>query len=224
MQIRGLSKDKRWDYENGFYWFSSPARLNKMLAHYELYKMIKDLSGDICELGVYKGASLIRFATFRATFENNQARRIIGFDAFGQFPTDNITLKSDLDFINSFESAGNTGLSTEEINSILKEKEMSNIQLIKGNIMETLPIYLGDNPHTRLALLHLDMDTKEPTAFALERLYDKVVNGGLIIIDDYNAVNGATEAVDAFINKKGLNVKLQKMPHYNVPAFIIKES
>lgn len=35
--IQGLSPGKVWDYENGFYWFSDPTRLNKMLAHYELY-------------------------------------------------------------------------------------------------------------------------------------------------------------------------------------------
>jgi hypothetical protein len=58
-QIRGLSGKNVWDYENGFYWFSSPARLNKLLAHYDLYKSIVGLPGDIFELGVYKAASLV---------------------------------------------------------------------------------------------------------------------------------------------------------------------
>lgn len=65
LKIRNLSKKKIWDYENGFYLFSSVSRINKLLSHYELYKMILGLPGHIFELGVYKGASLIRFATFR---------------------------------------------------------------------------------------------------------------------------------------------------------------
>ena len=33
----------------------------KLLSHYEIYNMIKDLPGDILEFGVFKGSSLIRF-------------------------------------------------------------------------------------------------------------------------------------------------------------------
>jgi hypothetical protein len=31
MKIRDLDEEKKWDYENGFYWFSSSSRLNKLL-------------------------------------------------------------------------------------------------------------------------------------------------------------------------------------------------
>jgi hypothetical protein len=98
-QIRGLSDGNVWDYENGFYWFSSPTRLNKMLAHYELYKSIVGLPGDIFELGVYKAASLIRLATFRNLLENDFSRKIVGFDAFGKFPKDQLSQQHDLTFI-----------------------------------------------------------------------------------------------------------------------------
>ena len=69
--IRELNPADVWDYENGFYWFSPKSRLNKMLAHYELYKTIVNIPGHIFELGVYKGASLVRFATFRDALEND---------------------------------------------------------------------------------------------------------------------------------------------------------
>ena len=83
-----------------------------------------------------------------------------------------------------------------------------------------MPDYLQRQPHTRLSFLHLDMDVKEPTAFALELLYERVVPGGLIVLDDYNAVAGATDALDTFISQKKL--KIQKLPFYHVPAFIKK--
>ena len=220
MKIRDLEDKKKWDYENGFYWFSSPSRLNKLLAHYELYKMIAKLPGDIFELGVYKATSLIRLATIRATLENDEARRIVGFDAFGKFPKNNLTLKSDIKFIKTFEEEGGDGLNINETKKILEAKRFNNINLIEGNINETLPKYLADNPHTRLSILHLDMDVKEPTTFALEMLYEKVVSGGLIILDDYNQVAGATDAIDEFIKEKGL--KLQKLPYYNIPSFLVK--
>ncbi len=219
-EIRGLSADHVWDYENGFYWYSPKSRLNKMLAHYELYKSIVEIPGHIFEFGVYKAASLVRFATFRDLLENDFSRKIVGFDAFGAFPTDKLEVGADLDFIERFEGAGGHGLSQEEVKEILSHKGFENFELVKGNVFDTLPSYLADNPETRIALLHLDMDVKEPTDFALDLLFERVVPGGLVVFDDYNAVAGETISVDDFAKKHHL--KLEKLPFYNLPTFIRK--
>lgn len=220
LEIRNLREDRAWDYENGFYWFSSPTRLNKLLAHYELYKTITDLPGDILELGVYKAASLVRLATFRHLLENDYSRKIVGFDAFGKFPVEGLAMESDMSFIEAFVKAGGHGLTADEVECIFRLKNFNNVVLNAGNVFDTLPAYLEKNPATRIAFLHLDMDVKEPTEFALDLLYDRVVPGGLIVLDDYNAVAGETEAVDAFLVKKRL--RIQKTSHYHVPSFIRK--
>jgi hypothetical protein len=218
--IRDLNRSDVWDYENGFYWFSPKSRLNKMLAHYELYKKILGIPGNIIELGVYKGASLVRFATFRDALENDYSRKIIGFDAFGSFPISNLKIKDDLNFVEKFEDAGGHGLSDSEISDILNSKGFENFDLVKGNVFDSLPKYLSENPETRISMLHLDMDVKEPTDFALDLLYDRIVPGGIVIFDDYNAVSGETISVDEFISKHKL--KLEKLSFYNVPAFVRK--
>ena len=218
--IRELNPADVWDYENGFYWFSPKSRLNKMLAHYELYKTIVNIPGHIFELGVYKGASLVRFATFRDALENDYSRKIVGFDAFGAFPTSKLQVEDDLDFIKRFEGAGGHGLNESEISDILKSKGFENFNLIKGNIFDTLPKYLSANPETRIAFLHLDMDVKEPTDFALELLYERVVPGGIVVFDDYNLAAGETISVDEFVSK--YHLKLEKLPFYNLPAFARK--
>lgn len=217
---RGLESDRAWDYENGFYWFSHPSRINKMLAHFDLYKSIIGIPGHILELGVFKGTSLIRLATFRAMLESEYSRKIVGFDAFGKFPTDKLSLSEDIDLIKHFESVGGDGLSVNELSDILQKKCFQNFSLIKGNVFDTVPKYLEENPETRIAFLHLDMDVKEPTIFALNELYSRVVPGGVIVFDDYNAVKGETEAVDEFISEKKLH--LEKLSYYNIPAFIRK--
>lgn len=216
--IKGLSSEHVWDYENGYYWFSSPTRLNKALAHYELYKSITHLPGHVFEFGVYKGASLIRFATFRAALESDYSRKIVGFDAFGKFPVEGLELQEDLEFIERFEGAGGQGLSEAELVSLLERKGFTNIALEAGNVFETLPKYLEQNPETRLSLVHLDMDVKEPTEFVLDLLYERMVPGGLLIFDDYNAVAGETIAVDEFLSKHDLQI--EKLPFYHVPAFV----
>ena len=62
------------------------------------------------------------------------------------------------------------------------------------------------------------MDVKEPTDFALELLHERIVPGGLIVFDDYNDANGETNSVDEFVKKH--NLKLEKLPFYNIPSFI----
>ena len=46
------------------------------------------------------------------------------------------------------------------------------------------------------------MDVYNSTKFVLNKLYDKVVKNGIIVIDDYNTVEGATKATDEFIKTK----------------------
>ena len=44
MEIKDLREENVWDYENGFYWFSDTTRINKLLYHFELYKMILNVA------------------------------------------------------------------------------------------------------------------------------------------------------------------------------------
>ncbi|WP_293776313.1 TylF/MycF/NovP-related O-methyltransferase [uncultured Oxalicibacterium sp.] len=218
--IRGLHASHIWDYENAYYWFSHPSRINKFLAHFDLYKNIVDLQGDIVELGVYKATSLIRFATFRNALENDSTRKIIGFDAFGKFPREDVAGTDDQAFIESFENNGGYGLAKAEVEGLMRNKGFDNIELVEGNIFDTVDRYMKQHPATRIALLHLDMDVKEPTEFALRHLYDRVVPGGLIVLDDYGAVAGATDAADAFAHQHQLSIS--KSPYNKIPAYFKK--
>ena len=213
-----------WEAENNFYWHSKPSRIGKLLAHYELYKSIVHLPGDILEFGVFKGASLIRFSTFRRLIENDDSRRIIGFDSFGEFPVAETYNQLDRDFIKNFGESCGDGLSRNEVINIFSEKGFQNVELIEGNILESLPSFLVANPATRIALFHLDMDVHEPTKFALELLYDRVVPGGLILFDDFGMglAEGETSAVEQFVREKGL--RLEKSPYCRSPAFIRKST
>lgn len=214
----GFELNKQWEYENGYYLTTHSSRIGKLLAHYELFKLITNLPGEIIEFGVYKGASLVRWNTFREILESQFSRKIIGFDAFGEFPVSGD--EEDVKFIKKFEAAGGNGLDYETIDFFLDKKGFQNYQLIQGDIFLTLPKYLEQNPFLKIALLHLDMDIYEPTKFVLEQIFDRVVPNGIIVIDDYNAVNGATRAVDEFVERK--NLKLQKLSLNYIPTFIVR--
>lgn len=212
-----LSSADPYEAENGFYLHSHPSRMAKLLAHYELYRQITPLPGAVVEFGVYKGASLVRFATYRGILENSHSRPVIGFDAFGAFPREEVKGAADRAFIERFEEAGGEGISREDLAAVLTRKGFANVDLVAGNILDTLPPFLAANPALRIAMLHLDMDVYEPTAFALESLLPHMVRGGLVLFDDYGLVEGATRAADEACAK--LNVRMEKLTPYVVPGF-----
>jgi len=220
-QIFGFDFQKSFDYENGFYITSQPSRLAKSIAHYELYKKIISLPGDVVECGVFKGASLIRFATYREILESQTSRKIWGFDAFGEFPKE-VFMDEDAEFIKSFEENAGNGISISELNEIFSKKGISNINLIKGNIHETLPEF-ANNHAQKIALLHIDVDVYEATYAVLENLYVKVVRGGIIIFDDYGMISGATKAIEDFFSKIGVEVTLQKLSYNYTPCYMVKQ-
>ena len=106
------------------------------------------------------------------------------------------------------------------MNSVLIDKGYKNFDLIEGNVFDSLEKFINENAESRISLLHLDMDVAEPTEYVLNKLYKRVVKGGLIVIDDYNDVEGATNVMDQFIEQHDLNI--ETLSFYGKPAFIKK--
>ena len=90
----------------------------------------------------------------------------------------------------------------EEVEDLLFNKfqfSRDKVHLVKGWFQDTLPRYreqVGD-----IAVLRVDGDWYESTKCCLENLYDNVVDGGYVILDDY-ALVGCRKAVDEFFAGK----------------------
>lgn len=220
--INKFDESKCYDYENGFYLTSEVFRIGNVLSHYEIYKKILELPGDIIELGVFKGSSLIQFCSFRELLENEKARKIVGFDTFDSFPKSD-GLESDMKFVSSWNEAfGDELISREEIYKSLQLKNISNVELVKGDIRKTLSDYLNRNPYTKISLLHIDTVVYEPSKLGLELLYDRIVKGGIILLDDYGTAEGETLAADEFFEGRDYEIHKFRFSHTK-PSYIIKK-
>jgi len=211
---------KSFEYENNFYLSCDITRISKLLAHYELYKIAHNIPGAIVECGVFKGASLTRFATFRELLDNPFSKKIIGFDIFGKFP--NTKYKQDKAMRKRFISeAGNTSISVTQMKKIFKHKGLNrNFELVKGDITKTVPKYLKSHPELRISILNLDTDIYEPAVTILEYLYPRISKGGIIILDDYGTFPGETKAIEDYF--KGKKIQIRKFPFCMTPSYIKK--
>ena len=86
-----------------------------------MYKKIKNKPGTVIECGVYKGASLMRWAHFRQSLENNRSRNTGGFDVFSAFPKKGIKSLLDKKFIDDYDDGGGVGIGKEELEKFLKK-------------------------------------------------------------------------------------------------------
>lgn len=211
---------KTFEYENNFYLSCDTSRMAKIISHYEFFKKVIDIPGAIVECGVFKGASLARFAMFRDLLTNSHAKKIVAFDAFGKFPETGY--KADKKYRTRFiKTSGTEGISEKQLQTVLEHKNIyKNIELIKGNVLHTIPKYLEDNPELKISLLNMDTDVYEPAKIILEELYPRITRGGIILIDDYGVFPGETNAVDEYFKDK--DVQILKLPYSMTPCYIIK--
>lgn len=210
---------KSLEYENDFYLSCDSQRIGKLLTHYELYKKISKIGGDIVECGIFKGVSFVRFAMFRELFEDS-SKRIIGFDIFGKFPKTKFSPDKKLRerFI---KEAGEQSISVQQLIDVLEVKKIEKkVDLIQGDITKSVPAYVKSHPEMKISLLNLDTDLYEPAVTILENLFPKIVKGGILILDDYGVFPGETKAVDDYFKNK--NIKMQKFPFSFTPSYIIK--
>lgn len=80
-----------------------------------------------------------------------------------------------------------------------------NVEIIRGAVPETL----NQVKSNKICFLSIDMNCVIPEIEALNFFWDKIVSGGIIILDDYgyaNSTNDQKEAHDKFAKSKGVMV------------------
>ncbi len=207
--------------------------LKKFLAHYEFFRMVVDLPGDIVELGVYRGASLMSWANFLEIRNmGDRQKQVFGFDNFAGFTgIDEQDGKADDKFekeLSGFDSSVFEEILEDAISIYDKDRFIpykARVKLVKGDIEQTVPKFVEDNPGLRISLLHFDCDMYRPTKAALEAFWPLVVPGGVVLFDEYGIRpwQGESNAVDEYFAGQGVVIKrLDWAP--NPGGYVIKNS
>jgi len=206
--------------------------LKRFLAHYELFRMTIDLPGDIVELGVYRGASLMSWANFLEIRNmGDRQKQVFGFDNFMGFTSLSEKDGKQDSKVGKVTGGYNAGVFEEILKDIIDIYDRDRfipykprVILIKGDIEETVPRFVDDNPGLRISLLSFDCDVYEPTKVALETFWPRVVPGGIVLFDEYGIRpwEGESNAVDEYFADK--NVAIHRFNWAPRPGgYIIKE-
>jgi O-methyltransferase len=211
--------------------FIEMIRYNTMVTYERLVSLyqqvvhceINDIPGDFIECGVWKGGAVGLMALTNLKY-GKERRQIHLFDAFDDIcEPDLIDGESAMtkaiergkaamgeSYVPSgrlvpvkgfFDSQGGYGTLEDNINLLEKRigYDPNFLNYHQGWFQDTLP--KDAKNIDKIAILRLDGDWYASTKICLENLFDKVVSGGFIIIDDYACYDGCKIAVDEFLQK-----------------------
>jgi len=212
-----------WDAFNRFHYLCDTHRFQKLMARADLVRDVADVPGDIVDAGTFKGVSTIQMAHFLKIYQPHGKAKVVSFDTFeAKFPR----VRDD-----EAESAERHSKLFEEtayaqINDAIERLDLaSRVELVKGDITETLPRFLAERPGFRISLLHCDLDVYAATKSLLETAWPRVVVGGMVVFDQY-AVDawGESDAADEFLAGQENPPQLRMLAHTPTPtAYIVKE-
>lgn len=195
--------------------FANRIAVTAALSRIELFKMVQDIPGAIIECGVYKGNSLMLYMQLSMILEPYAINRsIIGFDTFSGFAS--IDAQEDPSDINE-----NMFSDTDE--SIIQDMIDANdlvrpvnriprCEIIKGDIMETVPAFPKTRPDLVVAMLILDTDLYSSTKVALETFLPFMPKGAIVVLDEvaYRNFPGETSALREVLDLN--KVELKRLP------------
>ena len=194
--------------------FSGTVLIARHLTIYEIYKKILNLPGDIAEIGIFKGGSFLFLAKLCEIFEPNSYTRVFGFDWFkGMKPSVEEKNIKGGSYISSYKT----------LKEIIKIQELDNIaKIVKIDVTKELRIYFEKNKGQKYKLVFFDAGTYEVVKKALPFFWERLVTGGILILDQYADIRafGETLALDEILKQ----VELETFSWSRHPtAFIVKK-
>jgi O-methyltransferase len=168
------------------------------------------IPGAIVECGVFRGGSALAMMLALRT-RNEMTRDFYLYDTYAGMPVpDEVDAYSDgRSAREEWESKKTADGKSGWVVSTLEDTRRvigtagypsEKTHYVEGLVEETIPDVAPD----KIAILRLDTDFYRSTKHELEHLFPRLVDGGILLIDDYGAFRGSQLAVDEYFQSKGL--------------------
>lgn len=163
-------------------------QLDRLFALDQLARRAATLPGDFAECGVFAGAS----AWFLASRGAPAGKQVLLFDSW-----EGLSAPTEID--GGHWSEHDLATPIDIARRTLADFE--NVRFYRGWI----PQRFDEVADCRFALVHIDVDLFVPTRASIEFFYPRLVDGGVVICDDYgfDTCPGARNAIDTYCEEVG---------------------
>ena len=179
--------------------------------HYALARdiIMRGIAGDLVECGTCNGGSA---AAIACAFREDD-RKIWLYDSFEGMPQ-----TTQIDGEAAAACVGECVGSIERVREAMQIAKVPLDRYIihKGWFSDTFPLL---SPQV-ISYLHVDCDWYDSVMLTLNTFYDRVADGGVIVLDDFGHWEGCREAFYDFIADRKLKPVLERVGH--TQAFWIK--
>lgn len=164
----------------------------------------RELGGDFVECGVNRGC--LSSAIMEYLDWNSYGRTFYLLDTFSgldeRFVSEADKEYGVLDRNQKFKEIGFYSADVDQVRANFAEWE--NVRIIQGAIPETL----GRIDSDRIAYAHLDMNCAKPEVEAADYLWDRLLPGAMILLDDYayHGYRSQKVAMDEFARSRGIAI------------------
>jgi len=203
------------------------------MSSYNLGKYVveNNIEGDIIECGIALAGNFASMILGVVSQPSGKDRKFWGFDSFvgiqlaGKKDTEQagigkITHNTNVPYESLLVSSGITSHTKEQVINNLNNWGLGNynIELVGGWVQNTIPTV--NDRINKISILRLDMDIYHPTKFTLDAWWDKISDGGVIIIDDW-ALGGVRTACEEFFEEKGIKPQIHTVEN-STPTYFFK--
>ncbi len=173
------------------------------------FVLANSIPGDFIETGVWRGGACIMMRAVLNAY-GDYGRTVWVADSFCGLPPPDPNVPADAG--DQHHTFTELFVSPDQVRSNFAKYGLldKQVRFLEGWFSDTLPTA----PIEQLAVLRLDGDMYESTMDALGALYDKVVPGGFVIVDDFGAVAGCQKAILEFRDERNIADPLYDIDGY----------
>jgi O-methyltransferase len=173
---------------------------------YQICAQVKDLPGDVLEVGVWRGGTAGILTT------RLPSKTIYLADTF-----EGVVKSSEWEH---YRDGAHSDTSILVVEQLLCGLGVSNHVILRGSFPEDTGNHLGDRP---LALVHIDVDVYLSAKAAFHHVWEQLVPGGIVIFDDYGFFS-ACGGVRRLIEEISSDRDKFFIHNVNAHAYVIKRS
>ena len=209
-----------WSVADHWPLYADIANLGRFMAISDLLRESLEVPGHVAEFGSWRGSNLLFLAKLLRIYDPQGSKRVHCFDSFEGLET--FTPKDGAAAGQKGEYAG----SFEELTDMIDLYGLQDdIDIHKGQIQDTLPAFIDGNPGVMMSFVYCDTDLFEPTTLILEHMHDRLVTGGLFVLDQWSDERWPGEGLAAkeFLDDEAHRYKMRHVKNARQPTLVLEK-